>query len=115
VPDATCKACPFFDAAPDAAWGQCRKTPPVYDPQSGSSEWPRTDDNAWCGEHPALRRDQIAAMAMPGLLADESGGEGGFFRDLGVMAKRAYDVADAMLAERARREAIPSPAVEVAP
>jgi hypothetical protein len=54
-------------------------------------------------------------MAMQGLLADESGGEGGFFRDLGVMAKRAYDVADAMLAERARREAIPSPAVEVAP
>jgi hypothetical protein len=52
---------------------------------------------------------------MQGLLADESGGEGGFFRDLGVMAKRAYDVADAMLAERARRHAVPSPASETTP
>jgi hypothetical protein len=59
--------------------------------------------------------DQLAAMAMQGLLADESGGEGGFFRDLGVMAKRAYDVADAMIAERARRHAVPSPASETTP
>jgi hypothetical protein len=63
----------------------------------------------------APTRDHLAAMAMQGLLADESGGEGGFFRDLSTMATRAYAAADAMLAERARRAAVAAPAPEAAP
>jgi hypothetical protein len=47
----------------------------------------------------APTRDQLAAMAVQGMLADESGGEGERYRP-DRLAGRAYEIADAMLAAR---------------
>jgi hypothetical protein len=58
-------------------------------------------------------RDTLAAMAMQGALAADKQGDLDWSPE-GV-AKWAYSVADAMLAERARRHAVPSPASETTP
>jgi hypothetical protein len=58
-------------------------------------------------------RDQLAAMAMQGWLA--SFGPSDTIASFDGVAKTAYYMADAMLVERARRAAVPSPGPEVAP
>ena len=47
------------------------------------------------------KRELIAAMALQGLLADESGGEGVHYGK-GIAEKRAVERADALLAELKR-------------
>jgi hypothetical protein len=121
--EATCKTCPFW--GPFAACnskgvpvepttGTCRRNPPVpMMTESGGDhpelthENPEVPDFWFCGEHPLRQRDRLAAMAMQGLLAapsfywdHEIATSGIPFRE--VIAVNAYDIADAMLAARAR-------------
>ena len=108
--DATCKNCPFWDAAPDDRAGRseqkCRVRPPAAvtvtsraTAQNRDATWPWTECDDWCGEHPLRQRDRLAAMAMQGLLA--------FVADPTIpdvpptrLAANAYRIADTMLAAR---------------
>ncbi len=114
--EARCKTCPFWAADPgdreeSGIRRECRRNAPpphghdVADEPTSNDDWAAfsvTASDDWCGEHPALQRDRLAAMAMQGLLAagfyDRIGGEWST-RDA-QLASRAYQYADAMLRER---------------
>jgi hypothetical protein len=100
---ATCKTCPFFSPAREATWGTCQLNPPVY--VGSDCQWPAVDATEWCGSHPARQRDRLAAMFAQGMTYPDRLNEEDLDRDL---AKRAYQMADAMLAARAEgREVSP--------
>jgi hypothetical protein len=70
---------------------------------------PRHPSTWWCSEHPLApgQRDRLAAMAIPGLVTcvDSVDSYTGI-RNLWApnqVARRAYAIADAMLAERAKK------------
>lgn len=102
---ATCKTCPFYGGGRDKFDGTCHRNPPVplaNVPYGADGEaegvFPYVDPSGYCGEHPLLQRDRLAAMAMQGILtSDRDGGSAEKLADL------AYAVADAMLAERSKK------------
>jgi hypothetical protein len=118
VGEATCRTCPFWAADPGdreepGIRRECRRNPP---PPHGHdiAEEPVSDDDwaafsvtasgNWCGEHPLRQRDRLAAVAMQGLLAAkfwECIGGNPTDRDR-MLARRAYQFVDAMLAEGER-------------
>jgi hypothetical protein len=123
VPDATCKTCPFFDYSTNEDGGsrdfQCRREPKRYISAEQSlaggpvAWWPPVSPDDWCGEHPLRQRDRLAAMAMQGILAsaphwcDADALKAGY-PPKEIVAVNAYEIADAMLAERERRTTTPN-------
>ena len=52
--EATCSSCPWW-VNPDEGWGTCRRFPPSV-PVPGLDQarvWPETEQEDFCGEHPA--------------------------------------------------------------
>lgn len=117
--DATCETCPFYGGRRDKLDGTCHRNPPVFMPNvpygaDGEAEgvFPYVYPTGYCGEHPLLQRDRLAAMAMQGLIVDPDGfqGFGGFDPDADRsisygerVSRAAYAIADAMLAERNKK------------
>jgi len=85
--DLSCATCPFWTN------NYCHHVSNATD-SAVSPMW-------WCSEHPLApgQRDRIAEMAMQGLLAGEPEQE--IYPPL-MIAKRAYNIADAIIAERAK-------------
>jgi hypothetical protein len=117
VAEATCKTCPFYSGDRES---ECRRNPPTIatnarpgDPgQPVDPHWhmhPNTRPESSCGEHPLRQRDRLAAIAMQGLCACSDLPVGTPDTQANV-ARLAYQVADAMLAERKRRLALTPPA-----
>jgi hypothetical protein len=118
--EVTCKTCPFWGPFAECnskgervapTTGTCRRNPPrPMMTESGGDhpelthENPDVPDFWWCGEHPLRQRDRLAAMAMQGILSCDDG-EDGFVPT--VVAANAYEMADAMLAARARYAVAP--------
>ncbi len=102
--EATCRTCPFGSRTSGRGGTeyQCRKAP-----KNDQGRFPSMQDHEWCGEHPALQRDQLAARAMQGMIA-ASGADPKQFPDTqdafaAAVAQEAYAVADAMLREREKQ------------
>jgi len=87
---ATCETCPY--------WQEIK---PLLGPRVGHCHHAATeripfDSTWWCSEHPARQRDRLAAMAMQGFAAIP------IRTSAADIAHFAYEIADAMLAERVR-------------
>lgn len=97
--EATCKTCPFWKGSGDEdGVSECRRSAPgagVGYPDI----FPDVHADDWCGEHPLRQRDRLAAMAMQGMMYPDRLIEAEVDADL---ARRAYEIADAMLAESGR-------------
>jgi hypothetical protein len=96
---ATCETCPFWQLTP-AAPGEMRATPAgvCHHALSGAildadlhrfADW-------WCSEHPLRQRDQLAAMAMQGLLAHG-------LDSITSTVEKAHVIANEMINERRRK------------
>lgn len=101
-----CSTCPFWECPDadrkDAPERRCIvRSPAAYTsrlPDAGpprNAVWPWTLRDESCGEHPARQRDRLAAMAMQGIVTFN-----GNVDRVDLLARDAYEIADAMLAER---------------
>lgn len=100
--EATCKTCPFWERTDDHG-GSCRRHAPQMAPEGNDEPWPpRMLIDEWCGEHPLRQRDRLAAMAMQGLSTMEA--VLGAIQTPEAIARDAYAIADAMLAEAAKAQ-----------
>ena len=92
--NATCETCPYWQEIKPPLDTRIR----VGHCHHVANEYTPLDHNWWCSEHPDRQRDRLAAMAMRGLAVRDR-------LDGGVPSGRsisafAYEIADAMLAER---------------
>lgn len=95
--DATCETCPWWvfdsNSGGDVDVGYCHHVSATNVSMRFATSW-------WCSEHPLRQRDRIAEVAVQGLLAYSHTGRP--HNCAASLARAAYEMADAMLAERAK-------------
>jgi hypothetical protein len=101
-----CVNCPYFatfSLGPDHQMQLCRKDPVSVTLVSAD---PRAD---FCSHHPLRRVHEFAGIALQGILSSEQDGLPEGVPGYQELAEEAYGLADAMIAEAAKRLGITDP------